>query len=194
MNQEEYHEYLESAKWQRKRKAAIQQAGGRCQLCNSREGLQVHHRTYERVGNESSTDLTVLCQLCHQKFHGIESDPLQVVVADLARGYTGDEPRYAADDPKVLLCPRCRYDYLHQGRVEVYQRTEEDGASGIAAIIAGAVSDGVMDNNPSHRRDGVRIWFFCEECCQGDDGEWQEDLAMTIVQHKGRTYVGWETR
>lgn len=31
--------------------------------------LQVHHRNYERVGNEMETDLLTLCRHCHARFH-----------------------------------------------------------------------------------------------------------------------------
>jgi hypothetical protein len=34
----------------------------RGQLCNGRGVLQLHHRTYERVGDERLDDLTVLCK------------------------------------------------------------------------------------------------------------------------------------
>jgi len=47
-------------------------AGGRCQVCNSPDGLEAHHRTYERLGDELPGDLTCLCRKCHQIFteHG----------------------------------------------------------------------------------------------------------------------------
>jgi hypothetical protein len=66
-----YSEYLESPAWRARRDAAIARAEGRCQLCNSSRRLNVHHRTYERVDNERDGDLTVLCQKCHERFHGI---------------------------------------------------------------------------------------------------------------------------
>lgn len=34
--------------------------------------LQVHHRTYERIGNEGLDDLIVVCPRCHMKIHGIQ--------------------------------------------------------------------------------------------------------------------------
>lgn len=66
---EAYHAYLQSADWKRKRIAAIERAGDRCQVCNSPKKLHVHHRTYERVGHEAPGDLTVLCKKCHALFH-----------------------------------------------------------------------------------------------------------------------------
>jgi hypothetical protein len=36
--------------------------------------LDVHHNTYERYGDESTFDLVVLCDRCHELFHGIVED------------------------------------------------------------------------------------------------------------------------
>lgn len=62
-------EYLQSDHWKRTREAALQRADHRCQVCNSSwETLDVHHRTYERVGHELPEDLLVLCRTCHDLF------------------------------------------------------------------------------------------------------------------------------
>lgn len=65
-----YEEYLKLPHWANMRKAALERAAGRCQLCNSDKALQVHHRTYERLGCELPSDLTVLCRECHGRYHG----------------------------------------------------------------------------------------------------------------------------
>ncbi len=65
----DYRSYLQSAAWKQRRREAIQRAGGRCQVCNSSGPLEVHHRTYKRVGRELPGDLTVLCRGCHARFH-----------------------------------------------------------------------------------------------------------------------------
>jgi 5-methylcytosine-specific restriction endonuclease McrA len=65
-----YAEYLASPEWQKRRKKHIKMVGFSCQLCNIKDTtLHVHHRTYRNRGNESYTDLTVLCHNCHDKFH-----------------------------------------------------------------------------------------------------------------------------
>lgn len=64
-----YHEYLLSEEWQETRRRALERALFRCQSCDRRDGLQVHHRTYERVGEESADDLLVLCEVCHARVH-----------------------------------------------------------------------------------------------------------------------------
>lgn len=65
-----YIDYLQTEAWAVRRQMAIDAAGGRCQLCNT-DGLplEVHHRTYERLGFEHPMDLTVLCEKCHRKHH-----------------------------------------------------------------------------------------------------------------------------
>jgi len=70
MAQKEYREYLNSPGWDKKREAALKRAGGRCQLCNYPNDLEVHHRTYDRVKRERVGDLFVLCEKCHKRFHG----------------------------------------------------------------------------------------------------------------------------
>ncbi len=64
-----YHEYLKSAAWGKRAKAAKKRAKGRCQICYSDGELHAHHRTYERLGNEEPMDLTVLCSDCHKLVH-----------------------------------------------------------------------------------------------------------------------------
>lgn len=69
MNAAEYQEYLNTEHWQTMRRLALEHAEHRCQLCYAPDRLQVHHRTYERVTAERLTDLTVLCDGCHEEFH-----------------------------------------------------------------------------------------------------------------------------
>lgn len=64
-----YEEYLKTPEWQERRKKALAYAKHRCQVCNSKDNLNVHHRTYERLGEELPSDLTVLCYECHRLFH-----------------------------------------------------------------------------------------------------------------------------
>ncbi|PLS85216.1 MAG: hypothetical protein CYG60_13800 [Actinobacteria bacterium] len=65
-----YKEYLRTPHWKRKREAKLRSVGRRCQFCNrGPHNLDVHHRTYERLGEELDQDLTVLCRACHTNFH-----------------------------------------------------------------------------------------------------------------------------
>lgn len=65
----DYAAYLASPQWWEKRQLAVKRAHGRCAICNANGKLNVHHRTYERVGNELPEDLIVLCEDCHALFH-----------------------------------------------------------------------------------------------------------------------------
>lgn len=40
-----------------------------CSECGSRRSLQVHHKTYKRLGAELASDVTTLCATCHMKAH-----------------------------------------------------------------------------------------------------------------------------
>lgn len=64
-----YFEYLQTPEWQATRRQMLERALFRCQLCNANGLLDVHHRTYERRGEEWEEDLIVLCRRCHQKHH-----------------------------------------------------------------------------------------------------------------------------
>ena len=64
-----YSEYLKTEGWKVRRLKALDRAGHRCQVCNSAERPEVHHRTYERLGHERAADLVVLCRSCHKLFH-----------------------------------------------------------------------------------------------------------------------------
>lgn len=64
-----YQEYLRTDHWQGVRKNALKDADYRCQICNASTTLHVHHRTYERRGEEVPSDVIALCAECHKHFH-----------------------------------------------------------------------------------------------------------------------------
>lgn len=64
-----YQEYLKTDHWKVKKTKALERAHYRCENCGSNEHLQVHHRTYERIGEEEPDDLCVLCEDCHHGYH-----------------------------------------------------------------------------------------------------------------------------
>lgn len=64
-----YAEYLQTAEWKEKRDFVLGFACHRCQVCNSPKNLHVHHRTYERRGDEDLDDLIALCKTCHELYH-----------------------------------------------------------------------------------------------------------------------------
>lgn len=68
---DEYRAYLQTPAWRERADAAKARAGWECALCTSSEHLNVHHRTYERLGAERPEDLVVLCRRCHQRHHDV---------------------------------------------------------------------------------------------------------------------------
>lgn len=72
-----YSEYLASAHWAGVRmrwKASNMFKGWVCHSygCDSRDGLSLHHWTYERVGREELSDLMLVCRDCHKRIHQLE--------------------------------------------------------------------------------------------------------------------------
>ena len=93
-----------------------------------------------------------------------------------------------AGDP-VLKCPLCGEHYLHQGRVDVFKRSEDEEAVTRTTVMwDGTASVATVANtgsgNPSSRRDGLTIGFSCEMC--------NDIFVLSISQHKGQTLVRWE--
>lgn len=66
-----YYAYIQSEEWAELRSAKLLESNHRCEECGRRTKLQVHHKTYERLGCERLTDLTVLCEGCHEKAHNL---------------------------------------------------------------------------------------------------------------------------
>ena len=87
-----------------------------------------------------------------------------------------------SDYGAVLLCPKCGFEYLHHDKVEVFDRIE-DATTGLHVTVMSEPSrvnvDESIVGNPSSRRHGVRIEFWCEGC--------SERSALTLAQHKGVT-------
>ena len=74
-NKKSYADFLNSVEWEWVRwNMLLRVADYRCQICNSEESLQVHHRSYDRLGEEhfsaaARKNLVVLCSRCHYRHH-----------------------------------------------------------------------------------------------------------------------------
>jgi 5-methylcytosine-specific restriction endonuclease McrA len=64
-----YRLYLLTEHWQAVRHRALVTAEYRCQECAGGTSLQVHHKTYDRLGEELPADVAVLCASCHKARH-----------------------------------------------------------------------------------------------------------------------------
>lgn len=62
--------YLKSPEWQNYRDLMLSLAGGLCEVEGCyKDGWQLHHLTYERIGMETVDDCIVVCGQCHQDIH-----------------------------------------------------------------------------------------------------------------------------
>lgn len=76
----EYQEYLRSEHWQETRKKRIIVDNGKCAICGSPNGLQVHHISYDRKGEENvDYDLITLCRSCHEAVHAVINEKMPEV-------------------------------------------------------------------------------------------------------------------
>src|SRR5262245_25955062 len=60
-----YHVRMGTWQWEAERALALERAGYKCDNCGSEARLVVHHRDYDRLGDEWPEDLRVLCWDCH---------------------------------------------------------------------------------------------------------------------------------
>jgi hypothetical protein len=85
-----------------------------------------------------------------------------------------------------LICPHCEDEEsnLHHNIVEIYNR-EEDAATGTHVSVSGKhiQIDDNIELNPSPRREGIAVSFWCEQCCEAS--------ILEIIQHKGMSYMRW---
>ena len=71
-----YAEYLKTPEWERTRTAALERAQHRCVLdVEHTDGLEVQHRTKERLGAEQPGDLVVLCATCLELYQDESARP-----------------------------------------------------------------------------------------------------------------------
>ncbi len=63
-----YSEYLNSDEWKNIRDIRMMYDKEICSDCYN-HATEVHHITYQRLGNEKLGDLVSLCNLCHKKRH-----------------------------------------------------------------------------------------------------------------------------
>jgi hypothetical protein len=86
-----------------------------------------------------------------------------------------------------LSCPQCRGENLHHGRVTIYDRDEDASRVTKIEVWDHAAQIKKINNeesgNPSLRRYGLAIQFWCEQCDTSSE--------LTVAQHKGQSLIGW---
>ena len=85
----------------------------------------------------------------------------------------------------AIDCPCCLGNNLHQKSVSVFFRNEDSPDGIFKKVDLTGVEYAHPSKNPSPRRDGMLISFFCETC--------DSDPELAIYQHKGSTYLEWHS-
>lgn len=86
--QKKYREYLASEDWTKLRSEALERDGGKCVICDSVEGLQVHHHRYPKnVKDSSLDDVETLCKVCHRLEHGYGRTRVEMVCDEIEIKY-----------------------------------------------------------------------------------------------------------
>jgi hypothetical protein len=185
MANEKLQEYYCSRKWGLRKEAVHERSGGICERCQVNKGQAVHHKTYARLYNEDLEDLMHLCDGCHQFIHGKNDfDPAASVIYETNKITIDDE----SSNKSELCCPHCGDVYLHHSNIIIYERGEDQDAI-ITTVIDHKdnrvpSSSFTTENNPSRRRHGLTIQFWCE-CCDAISN-------LNIAQHKGNTFLSWK--
>lgn len=96
------------------------------------------------------------------------------------------------DKDSILLCPSCGEHNLHQEKVFIYTKFTDDYDEMSGYTIEANQETGTnttiigTKENPSSRRCGVRITFWCEHC--------DVKPELTIAQQKGSEYIEWDNK
>lgn len=92
----------------------------------------------------------------------------------------------------VLVCPNCGNAFLHHGKITVFDRIGSEYEDNPKTLVVDVdcskvttqVKPSAKTDNPSSRRDGLTIQFWCENCNF-------DNLRLHIYQHKGNTFIEW---
>ena len=80
-----------------------------------------------------------------------------------------------------LECPKCGWGHSHQGKIEIFNRKEDaEDCNHVTVDGQASTIDRKIKGNPSLRRQGIKIYFECEDGCK---------FAICVIQHKGNTYI-----
>lgn len=64
-----YQQYLLSDTWKFKRARVLQRDDHQCQACCSAKAVEVHHKSYQNIGDEPLFELISVCKECHLQLH-----------------------------------------------------------------------------------------------------------------------------
>lgn len=106
-----YAAYLQTAGWRTRRNQALRDASYACGRCGATRDLEVHHRSYERLGAERPQDLEVVCHGCHKGHHWDETQTqiglYMRVLSDVLRDHGRDHLSDIIEETKArCVCLR----------------------------------------------------------------------------------------
>lgn len=100
----------------------------------------------------------------------------------------------------MLCCPRCGNEFLHHRNIKVFDRREDEKMLMRTTVAHRRATSEVVPSqdsgNPSSRRSGLAIQFWCEGCdtdvnAAGQVIDKEPSIELTIEQHKGVSYLRW---
>jgi 5-methylcytosine-specific restriction endonuclease McrA len=65
-----YNAHVGSELWADLRRRVLARCKGVCEGCGLRPAVQVHHLSYDHLGDELLFELVGVCMVCHEKSHG----------------------------------------------------------------------------------------------------------------------------
>lgn len=69
MRTDEYQKYLVSPQWLAIRRKVFARAAGLCEGCRECPPTQIHHLSYDHIGEEFLWELAAVCDNCHDRVH-----------------------------------------------------------------------------------------------------------------------------
>jgi hypothetical protein len=120
LKHEFYLAYLNSAEWRMRRARVLKLAGYQCHRCGAKRPLEVHHKTYERLGAEWDQDLEVLCATCHEGVSEAEApDSQEGKYFKFAREALRDDPFTGMANLLEAVKKRCAVEKIpyENGRI-----------------------------------------------------------------------------
>jgi hypothetical protein len=109
MTKDDYRRYLQSPHWLEFSARIKGERRDRCENCQVSnavarllwgQGLNVHHLSYDNLGDEQNSDVVVLCYGCHMQQHGVQ-------VGGPERDFFGYEKRSLFPFPDQRTCRGC---------------------------------------------------------------------------------------
>ena len=81
-----------------------------------------------------------------------------------------------------LLCPACGCNNIHHDKVEIFENMEGAPTRLHVTVQSELVEmDTSLKGNPSRDRNGLIIYFWCEDC--------PKKSILSLAQHKGLTFI-----